>query len=72
MRYGVIVCPNCKKAKGVLLSNKTSRCARCGKILKINKLKIFHETNSTEEMQNAIGLLNAKLDGRAEEFLNNL
>jgi hypothetical protein len=62
MRFGVIVCPQCKLVKGVNLSSKTTKCVRCGKTLQINKLKIFYETESQEKLRNAIGLLNAELE----------
>ncbi len=68
MRFGVIVCPKCKKVKGVDLSSKTTKCSRCGKILTIDKLKIFYKTNSQEKLQQAIGLKNAELDGKYNEF----
>ena len=68
MRFGVIVCPKCKKVKGVDLSCKTTKCPRCGKILTIDKLKIFYKTNSQQELQQVIGLMNAKFDGRLGEF----
>jgi hypothetical protein len=62
MRFGVIVCPQCKQVKGLNLSSKTTKCIRCGKTLQMKKLKIFYETDSQEKLQQAIGLLNAKLD----------
>jgi len=68
MIYGVIVCPKCKKVKGVDLSKKTTKCPRCRKILTIDKLKIFYKTTHRDKLQNAIGLMNAKFDGRLNEF----
>ncbi len=68
MKFGVIVCPNCKKVKGVELSRKTTKCPRCGKVLRLENLKIFYKTDSQEELQQAIGLMNADLDGRLDEF----
>ena len=68
MRLGVIVCPKCKKVKGVDLTCKTTKCPRCGRVLTINKLKIFYKTDSQKKLQQAIGLVNAKLDGRLDEF----
>ncbi len=68
MRLGVIVCPKCKKVKGVDLSCKTTRCPRCSKVLTIDKLKIFYKTESQQELQQTIGLMNAKFDGRLGEF----
>lgn len=68
MRFGVVVCPNCKKVKGVDLSCKTTKCPRCGKVLMLENLKIFYKTNSREKLQQAIGLVNAELDGKFKEF----
>ena len=68
MKLGVIVCPKCKKVKGVNLSFKTTKCHRCGKILTIDKLKIFYKTDSQEKLQQAIGLMNTELEGKYNEF----
>jgi hypothetical protein len=65
MRLGVIVCPKCKQAKGIDLSKKTTRCPRCGSLLNVTKLTIFYETESQDELRQAIGRLNAKLDGKS-------
>ena len=68
MKFGVIVCPKCKKVKGVDLTCKTTKCLQCGKVLTIDKLKIFYKTDSQQELQQVIGLLNAKFDDRLDEF----
>jgi len=68
MRFGVIVCPKCKKVKGVDLSSKTTKCSQCGKILRLDKLKIYYETDSRVKLQQAIGLKNAELAGKYDEF----
>ena len=68
MRLGVIVCPQCKYTKGVNLSSKTTRCGRCGKTIILGKCKIFYETESQEKLRLAIGLVNAELDGKPNEF----
>ena len=60
MKYGVVVCPKCKNPKVVLLSSKSSKCMRCGKILYINKVKIFYKTNSESKVRNAVGLINVE------------
>lgn len=62
MRYGIIVCPACKQVKGLDLSSKTTKCIRCGKTLLLKQLKIFYKTDSQEQLRQAIGQLNAKLD----------
>ena len=68
MKFGVIVCPSCKKVKGVDLSCKTTKCPRCGKVLRLENIKIFYKTDSQEELKQAIGLMNADLYGRLDEF----
>jgi len=68
MNLGIIICPRCKKVKGIDLNYKTTRCPSCGKILNINKLKIFYKTDSPVKLQRAIGILNAKMDGKLDEF----
>jgi hypothetical protein len=68
MKFGVIVCPKCKSAKGVLLLHKTTRCNRCGKTLTINKLRILHKTNSESELRHSIGLINAEIEGKSISF----
>jgi len=62
MKFGVIVCPQCKQVKGVDLFSKTTKCIRCGKTLQMKKLKIFYETESQEKLLKAIGLLNVELE----------
>lgn len=72
MKFGVIVCPKCRKAKAVDLSYKTTRCTWCGKLLILGKLKILYKTDSEQKLRQAIGLINAeidsKMDGKFEEF----
>jgi transposase-like protein len=68
MKFGIVVCPRCKKAKVVDLFCKTTKCHRCGKVLKLEKLKILYETDSEHKVRQALGLVNAEMDGRLEEF----
>ena len=70
MKFGIIVCSKCKRAKGVDLSNKTTKCIRCNKVLKIGQMKVLYETNSEQQLRQKIGLINAELDGNLEEFAN--
>ena len=62
MKYGVIVCPKCKSPKAVNLLNKTTRCIRCGKILTLNKIRIFYKTDSEQELRKYIFIINKKLN----------
>ena len=68
MSFGIIVCPHCKKAKAIKINVKTTRCPRCNKVLNVKKLRILYKTNSHEKLRNAMGLINADLDGRYENF----
>ncbi len=68
MKYGVIVCTKCKKAKGVDLSFKTTKCIRCNKVIKLDKVRILYKTNSEQKLRSYLGLVNADLDGKLEEF----
>lgn len=68
MKYGIIVCPNCKHVKGVELHKKTTTCTRCGKKHQLDKMIIYYKTDSLQQIQQAIGLINAEMDGRSDEF----
>jgi len=72
MKYGVIVCPKCKKSKAVILSNKTTRCNRCGKIITLKKIRILFMTNSEQEIKNNIYNINKELDNSNKEYYNKL
>ena len=68
MQYGIIACPKCRKTKGVDISCRTTRCPRCGRVLKLEKLKILYRTDSEQKLRHALGLINAEMEGRLEEF----
>ena len=68
MKFGVIVCPKCRTAKGVSLSSKTTRCTRCNKVIHLDKVKILYKTNSEQKLRQAIGLINAEIDGNIASF----
>ena len=68
MKFGIVVCPKCKKAKVVNLSCKTSRCYRCNEILTFDSLKIWYKTDSEQKARLALGIVNAEIDGRLDEY----
>ena len=68
MKFGVIICPYCKKVKGIDLSCRTTKCIRCNKKLIIDKLKLYYKTDSSYKLQQVIGLINADFDGNLKEF----
>ena len=61
MKYGVIVCPKCKKVKAVDLKNKSTKCFFCKKQIALKKVKILFKSNFQEEIRNAIGQINEEL-----------
>jgi len=68
MRFGIVVCPKCKKAKGINLSCKTTRCIRCDKLLMLEKLRILYKADSKQKLRQTLGLINAEMDDRLKEF----
>lgn len=58
MRFGIVVCPKCRSAKGADLSCKTTRCIRCNYTIYIDKVKIVYKTNSQQKLRQVIGKLN--------------
>jgi hypothetical protein len=68
MKLGVIACPQCTHVKGVNLSSKTTKCGYCGKTIVLERCKIFYETESQEKLRHAIGMVNAEIDGKPNEF----
>ena len=72
IKFGIIVCSKCKKAKGIDLSFKTTRCPRCGKIITIEKMKILFRTDSQKKLRDSIGLINAEIEGKSIELRKSL
>ncbi len=70
MRFGIIVCPKCKRTKAVDLFSKTTKCIGCGRILKLKELRILYRTNSQQELRRALGLINAEMAGKLKDFKN--
>lgn len=62
MKYGVIVCPGCGKAKGVGTEKKTTTCP-CGREIKLARIKYQYETDSPHELAEAVAQANALIAG---------
>jgi len=62
MKYGVIVCPGCGKAKGVETKKKTTTCP-CGREIKLARIKLRYETDSPHELAEAVAQANALIAG---------
>lgn len=69
-RYAVIACPKCKTKKIVDTSSKTTSCIKCHKKLELKHVRFLYESDSQEKARIAIGIINAKEDGKEHEFIN--
>ena len=60
MKYAVIICPKCGKAKGVEAGKKTTTCP-CGREMVLSRQKFYFETDSPSELANAVAEANEQL-----------
>ncbi len=60
--YGVVVCPRCKKAKGVDLKQKTTTCP-CGFEIRITPARVKARAATARELAPLVGQVNAELAG---------
>lgn len=63
MSYGVVVCPVCRRAKGADLVRATTKCLDCGKVMKLDTIKIWASTDSAEELPNLVGQVHTQAQG---------
>ncbi|HEC86375.1 MAG: hypothetical protein DRN12_02780 [Thermoplasmata archaeon] len=66
--FYVVVCPNCKTPRVIEDNVKNVTCFKCGKRLSTKHLRIFFKTDDLREARMALGLLNAKINGKEDEF----
>lgn len=60
MKYGLVICPSCGKARGVETSRKTTSCP-CGRTVKLRRSAIKFETDSPRELADMVGQANEQL-----------
>ncbi len=60
--YGVVVCPRCKRAKGVDLKQKTTTCL-CGFEIHVTPARVRARAATTRELAPLVGQVNAELAG---------
>lgn len=60
MKYAVIICPKCGKAKGVEAERKTTTCP-CGREITLSRTKFLFESNSPSELASAVAEANEQL-----------
>jgi hypothetical protein len=63
--YGVVVCPRCKRAKGVDLKQKTTTCS-CGFEIHVLPARIRARASTARELAPLVGQVNAEMAGGAQ------
>ncbi|MGD1059856.1 MAG: hypothetical protein ABR879_00140 [Methanomassiliicoccales archaeon] len=66
--FGVVVCPKCKKARGVVLGSARARCPRCGHSIDLSKARVFYKTDSQAELAEAVKKMMDRLNEGIEEI----
>jgi hypothetical protein len=65
--YGVLVCPRCKRAKGVDLKQKTTTCA-CGFEIRVVAARIRGRAETARELAPLVGRVSAEIAGGLEAY----
>lgn len=65
--FGVVVCPRCKRAKGVELPKKTTTCA-CGFEIRVVPSRIRLRASTARELAPLVAQANAELAGGLEAY----
>jgi hypothetical protein len=60
MKYGLVICPSCGKARGVETAKKTTTCP-CGRQGRLFKSQIKFETDSPLELAEVVAQANSQL-----------
>lgn len=60
--YGVVVCPRCKRAKGVDLKQKTTACS-CGFEIRVLPAKVRARAQTARELAPLVARVNAEIAG---------
>jgi transcription elongation factor Elf1 len=68
MRFGVILCPHCKTARGIVMGTKTTSCAKCGKKVNLKVARLLLKVDSESELAQAVGEINLKLNNGKEIY----
>ena len=72
MKFGVVLCPRCKTAKGIRLNTKTSRCAKCGKNIDLKKAQVLCRVNSERQLSKVVMEYNKSIMGGNEIYLEDI
>ena len=63
-KYWIVICPKCKKCRGVLYPQKSVSCHNCGKVWKVKDLRIWGRYFTPEEMKEGLTFLKKEGYGR--------
>jgi hypothetical protein len=72
MRFGVVLCPSCRTAKGIVLKAKTATCPKCQRKWSLKNTNIVHKVDSESNLASVVGEYNMKLNDGEEIFLEDL
>lgn len=62
MKYGVIICPKCGRARGIETRKKTTTC-QCGREIRLKRGMFRFMTDSPSELADTVARVNAALHG---------
>jgi len=65
--YGVVVCPRCKRAKGVDLKQKTTTCL-CGFEIRVVPSRVRARANTARELAPLVGEVSAEIAGGLKAY----
>jgi len=65
--FGVIVCPRCRRAKGVDLSRRTTTCS-CGFEIRVRSVRVHARAGTARELVDAVRRVQAERHGGLQEY----
>jgi transcription elongation factor Elf1 len=68
MKFGVIQCPRCKRAKGIRTDSKTTKCPKCGRSIDVKKARILCSVDTEKELAFAVMEVNARLGDEEGDY----
>ena len=72
MKFGIVLCSRCNKARGVRLIAKSATCTQCGKRIDVKKAKILTRLDSEKEVAAAVRNYNTELEGGTEIYARDI
>lgn len=55
--FAVVVCPGCRKPRGIKLSSQKSTCPRCGRSIEVRKALVHFKSPDAREIKEFIGTM---------------